>query len=1002
VRWKGYAVKRLESKFVLSIVLVTAALGAAILWLAYRGSHDQVNRLTAVQTRMALEFDLAIRDYVTDVIRPRELARLGPDEFIPETMSSSYVARNIFAGVRRTFPDYVIKFSSDNPRNPDNLASPEELKVLQYFREHPEVTIWEGRVKVGGREYYGVYRPRRLKEECLQCHGDPADAPASLLARYGDTGGFHRQAGQVVAMDAVALPLDTARERVARTASWLLVVIGVGLLLEVVLASYMFRRIAGRRIAAMAGHFRALAETPEDAAVRPLPVTGHDEIDDMASSFNALADRLRDWHADMQRRVRERTAELEALQAQYRGLVDNIPVGLYRNSPGPEGRFIMGNPAIARMFGYDSVEEFLQVPVASLYADSARRMVFSRRLLAHGRLAGEALALRRKDGTTFHGEVTAQVVRDADDHVVHFDGTILDVTARKQAEDELRAARDRARKYLDVAGVMLLALDADGRITLLNRKGCALIGCTEEQALGVDWFDTFLPPRVREATRNVFNRLMAGETEGVAYVEQAVRTLEGEERLMAWHNTVMTVADGRIVGTLSSGEDVTERRRAEEALRRSEERFRDLAELLPETVWESDLAGRLTFSNKNALNLFGYSPEDIERGLSIWDVMDPADHGAIRANLGRLLKEGASDVNEYRAQRRDGTTFPCTVHAAPVRQGEAVVGFRGILVDITQRKRIEEATERETAKLSAMISGMDEGVVFANADGVVVEVNDWFCRFVGRPRDQVLGLQLEDIHHGPVRERVLAQIEQFRADPTAKPLTLQRPLGEAEVVMRVQPISRDGRYEGVLLNVIDVTALVRAREALEEANRRLAQLATTDPLTGLHNRRYLHETLSGECRRAARSGAGAAVVMLDVDHFKAVNDTHGHEFGDRVLVELAALLKAEARDTDTVARYGGEEFLIVMPETDADAAYRAAERLREKVAARSVNKGDLPVHVTISLGVATGDGLAPDTLIRYADEALYAAKAAGRNCTRVAARQEVGQGPHQRKSDAKA
>ncbi|MCD6298639.1 MAG: response regulator, partial [Deltaproteobacteria bacterium] len=139
--------------------------------------------------------------------------------------------------------------------------------------------------------------------------------------------------------------------------------------------------------------------------------------------------------------------------------------------------------------------------------------------------------------------------------------------------------------------------------------------------------------------------------------------------------------------------------------------------------------------------------------------------------------------------------------------------------EIAERKRAKAAAEKENAKLSAMISGMDEGVVFADADNRIVEVNNYFCNFVGRERDTIIGEKLEDIHSGEVLERVLGFVSSFRKTPGSEAIVMQRPLGGAEVVLRVQPIYRDNTYDGVLLNVINVTDLVHARREAEEASR---------------------------------------------------------------------------------------------------------------------------------------------------------------------------------------
>jgi PAS domain S-box-containing protein len=139
--------------------------------------------------------------------------------------------------------------------------------------------------------------------------------------------------------------------------------------------------------------------------------------------------------------------------------------------------------------------------------------------------------------------------------------------------------------------------------------------------------------------------------------------------------------------------------------------------------------------------------------------------------------------------------------------------------EIAERKRAEAAAGKENAKLSAMISGMDEGVVFADADNVIVEVNAFFCNFVGIDRDRIIGKRIEDLHSGKILKKVLEQIEAFKKEPGSNPMVMQRALGNAEVILRVQPIYRAGAYDGVLLNILDVTELVKAKEHAEDASR---------------------------------------------------------------------------------------------------------------------------------------------------------------------------------------
>jgi two-component system cell cycle response regulator len=178
------------------------------------------------------------------------------------------------------------------------------------------------------------------------------------------------------------------------------------------------------------------------------------------------------------------------------------------------------------------------------------------------------------------------------------------------------------------------------------------------------------------------------------------------------------------------------------------------------------------------------------------------------------------------------------------------------------------------------------------------------------------------------------------------------------------------------------------QEALKAQYQQSISMAVTDGLTGLYNRHYLNTHLENMVRQALTNRKNLALMIMDMDHFKTVNDTYGHDAGDMVLKQLAGLITHEARSTDLVARFGGEEFVVLMPETDPNAALGAGNRLREKVEkmAFKINNGQ-EINRTVSIGIASlhPDGDSPEALLKRADEALYSAKHSGRNTVKVAA-----------------
>jgi two-component system cell cycle response regulator len=192
----------------------------------------------------------------------------------------------------------------------------------------------------------------------------------------------------------------------------------------------------------------------------------------------------------------------------------------------------------------------------------------------------------------------------------------------------------------------------------------------------------------------------------------------------------------------------------------------------------------------------------------------------------------------------------------------------------------------------------------------------------------------------------------------------------------VEPVS-----DGELVTRVAAAARTKVlQEELVEQSRRLETLIFEDPLTGLANRRFILSQLGSLVSGTRRHGRPLSIAIIDIDHFKAVNDAHGHPAGDTALIAVTSALRTHMRAEDSLGRLGGEEFLAVLPDTDHDAALAAAERMREEVAATPIEHAGIPLALTVSLGVATWEPEEPpELLLRRADDALYAAKAAGRD-----------------------
>jgi len=207
---------------------------------------------------------------------------------------------------------------------------------------------------------------------------------------------------------------------------------------------------------------------------------------------------------------------------------------------------------------------------------------------------------------------------------------------------------------------------------------------------------------------------------------------------------------------------------------------------------------------------------------------------------------------------------------------------------------------------------------------------------------------------------------------------LRKPIEPVELLARVQSMLRlKGLQDG----------LQQTNQKLRAMNEKLHELSTTDPLMGIFNRLVFEKRLAYEFQRCQRYQKPLGLLQLDLDHFKRVNDEHGHPAGDAVLKHVAIVIRAAVREVDLVARYGGEEISVALPETELAQSLVAAERIRARVEGSVFQDGQLAIPITVSIGVAAWPhpgAEQPDQLIKLADDALYEAKRAGRNCVRVA------------------
>lgn len=324
----------------------------------------------------------------------------------------------------------------------------------------------------------------------------------------------------------------------------------------------------------------------------------------------------------------------------------------------------------------------------------------------------------------------------------------------------------------------------------------------------------------------------------------------------------------------------------------------------------------------------------------------------------------------------------------------------------TSKPTVEEPITDREQKYKTIADNLQEVVFQTDLRQLITYLSPSWKTLSGKDPAAFIGLHWQDLLATDLREQGLAACNAFMSCRTTdyhQELMIECADGSPRwVEVRAKLLlDLNGVACGTIGSMVDITARIQAQVELERKNRLLDELAITDPLTGIHNRRHFDRVLKGEIKRALRDGLPLTLAMIDIDHFKPYNDTYGHQLGDTALARVAhALHELCQRGTDLVALYGGDEFVVLLPGTGMAQAAALLETMREAVARLKIEHSTSPItkHITISIGVATLTSsqelspVSPEILIKRADDALYESKRQGRNRVTFCAH-EAGQSP---------
>jgi diguanylate cyclase (GGDEF)-like protein/PAS domain S-box-containing protein len=639
-----------------------------------------------------------------------------------------------------------------------------------------------------------------------------------------------------------------------------------------------------------------------------------------------------------------------------------------------EGRLVSVNPALARLLGASPDAVTGRSGREAIHPEDRLRLRRAWRELTEGQTDALDLELRvgsAQAGWRWH---LASITADRRASLVY--GIAQDISARREAEERMRDAEERFRSAFEQAAIGMTITSLDGRFLRVNPQFALMVGREPEELVGMPVRDITHPDH-READVAAMRALAAGETQRYRTEKRYLRR-DGSEVWVGLNVAVVRDADGAARYFLSQMADTGERRAAQRALAESERRFRTLAAASPAGIFSTDADGRLHYANERLTEIFALTEPEL-RDHRWMARVHPDDRAMLERHAEAARQRRSRVAVEVRLRRDLDEVRWARVNTAPLAGPDGgVSAWIGTVEDITSEVQARHALAAREAEYRLLAEHSGDFLSRHAPDGTYLYASPVCETLFGLRAAEMVGHPAQElaIVHDPDLPLLVKAIEDLRS-------------GQETATLEYRVVHRDGRRRWVEstfrlvpggsrqeAEIVAVTRDVHERKLMEIE---LSRQALHDDLTGLPNRVLFLDRLGQALKRAARRGTTVAVLFLDLDRFKNVNDSLGHDAGDRLLVDVAERLRRVLRPADTLARFGGDEMTLLCEdlagEDDARTiATRIGDLFREPFA---LDEGEAYLQASIGIAIATGEEQ-PEDLIRDADAAMYRAKERGR------------------------